>query len=112
MNYFEWFDLPVSFATDTTALKKKYFELSKKYHPDFFSNATVVEKERVLELSTFNTNAFNVLSNFDKRLKYVLQLKNIITDEEKFNLPPDFLVEMMELNEQISEGKNIENCQK
>jgi molecular chaperone HscB len=110
MNYFEWFDLPVAFAIDNAVLKRKYFELSKKYHPDFFTNANAIEKEKVLELSTLNTNAFNTLNDFDKRMKYILLLKNVIADDEKFDLPPSFLMEMMDLNEQISEGIALENC--
>ncbi len=38
MNYFELFEIPVSFQVDKASLSKKYFELQKKYHPDFQQN--------------------------------------------------------------------------
>ncbi|MGH2565313.1 MAG: DnaJ domain-containing protein, partial [Ginsengibacter sp.] len=39
MNYFELFEIPVSLTVSQKEIQSKYFELQKKYHPDFFSNA-------------------------------------------------------------------------
>ena len=38
MNYFELFNIPVQLKVNTALLSKKFFELSKKYHPDYFAN--------------------------------------------------------------------------
>ncbi|MEN9522096.1 MAG: co-chaperone Hsc20 [Bacteroidota bacterium] len=103
MNYFEFYNLPVSFKINNAELKKKYFEFSKLYHPDFFTNAKSTEIENALEKSTLNTNAFKVLSSLNSRMKYILELKEIIHADEKFKLPNDFLLEMMDLNEAIDE---------
>ena len=35
----------------------------------------------------------------------MLQLKNLLEEEEKYQLPPAFLMEMMELNEQLADAK-------
>ena len=104
MNYFELFELPVSFKTDKTKLAKKYFELQKKYHPDFFVNGTEHEQAEALEISSQLNKALQVLKNEEKTIKYVLQLKQLLVDEEKYQLPPAFLMEMMELNEELNEG--------
>lgn len=103
MNYFEFYNLPVSFKINNAELKKKYFEFSKLYHPDFFTNAKSTEIENALEKSTLNTNAFKVLSSLNSRMKYILELKEIIHADEKYKLPNDFLLEMMDLNEAIDE---------
>ena len=103
MNYFEFYSIPVSFKINQAELKKKYFELSKLYHPDFHTTGTASEIEEVLEKSTLNTNAYKVLTSFESRMKYILQVKNIIDAEEKYNLPNSFLMEMMDLNEAIDE---------
>jgi molecular chaperone HscB len=103
MNYFELYNLPISFKVNSAEVKSKYFELSKKYHPDFFTQSTSHEKNDALEFSTENTNAFKTLSSFDKRMKYVLQLKDKLVDDEKYQLPNLFLMDMMELNESIIE---------
>ena len=44
-----------------------------------------------------------LLTDFDKRVAYILTLNGQISDAEKFVLPPDFLMEMMDINEKIME---------
>ena len=101
MNYFELFDIPASITIDEGAVQKKYFELQKKYHPDFFSNADEDEKTAMLEKSSMINKGYNTFKNEDETIKYFLQLKGLLGDDEKYELPPDFLMEMMELNEAI-----------
>jgi len=48
-------------------------------------------------MSTLNTRAFQTLSDFDKRMKYILGLKNMIQEGERYELSPEFLMEMMEI---------------
>jgi len=61
MNYFELFDLPVQLKVDRHGLPSKFFELSRKYHPDFFVNGTEEEKASALELSAMLNKAFRTL---------------------------------------------------
>ena len=104
MNHFELFELPISIQIDKTKLAQKFFELQKKYHPDFFVNATEYEQEQALEISSQLNKALQVLKNVDKTIKYILQLKQLLEEEEKYQLPPNFLMEMMDLNEELSEN--------
>ncbi|MCO4294204.1 Fe-S protein assembly co-chaperone HscB [Solitalea sp. MAHUQ-68] len=103
MNYFQFYDIPVSFNPDESLLKKKFYALSKQYHPDFYVNESEEKQTEVLELSTLNNNAFKVLSNPVKRLEYVLELNGLIIEGEKNQLPQAFLMEMMDINEQLME---------
>ena len=103
MNYFELFELPVSLKIDQGKLAQKYFGLQKKYHPDFFTQATEHEQEEALEISSQLNKALKVFKNREETIKYVLQLKDLLEEEEKYQLPPDFLMEMMELNEELSD---------
>lgn len=113
MNHFELFELPVSFKTDKSKLALKYFELQKKYHPDFFTQGTEQEQEQALEISSQLNKALKILKNEDETIKYVLQLKGLLEEEEKYQLPPAFLMEMMELNEELSDdsAKQIETLE-
>jgi molecular chaperone HscB len=103
MNFFEFYDLPISFKLDEGALKRQFYLRSREYHPDFHTMASSEKQAEILELSTYNTQAYKTLSNFDKRMHYVLTLKGIIKEEGKNQLPQDFLMDMMDINEAIME---------
>ena len=102
MNYFELFNLPVSLKVDKSQLAKKYFELQKKYHPDFFTQADEEGQAAALEKSSSVNKALKLLQNQDETIKYVLEMKGLLAADEKYQLPPDFLMEMMDLNENLS----------
>lgn len=103
MNYFEFYELPISFNPDQQLVKQKFYELSKKYHPDFYINEGPEKQEEVLELSTLNNKAFQVLKDPQKRLHYILGLKGQLQEGENYMLPQSFLMEMMEVNEALME---------
>ncbi len=106
MNYFELFNIPVNLQVNKSLLAQKYFELQKKFHPDFFTQATEYEQTEALETSSQINKALKTLKNEDETIKYVLQLKGLLEEEEKYQLPSDFLMEMMELNETLSENSS------
>ena len=109
-NYFAWFDLPNRFFSDETLLKKKFFAQSRLLHPDFHTQADEVTREEMLEKSVFNTQAYKTLSVFDARVKYILELETILDEENKNTLPPDFLMDMLDFNEEIDQAKLSKNA--
>lgn len=104
MDYFEFYGLSESFEIEAVQLKKKFYELSKKYHPDFYAAESAEKQEEVLQLSTLNNKAFQVLSNPDRRVDYILRQHNLLAEGDKYPLAPDFLMEMMEINEQLMDA--------
>jgi len=103
VNYFELYDIPVSFAPDAAVVKKKFYELSRKYHPDRYTLAGADEQAEALRMAALNNDAYKTLQSTDATMAYILKINELLEDEEKYNLPPDFLMEMMDLNESISE---------
>ncbi len=103
MNYFEFYNIPVSFLPDENLVKKKFYAFSKEYHPDFFVNESEQKQNEILELSTLNNKAYQTLSSLDKRLPYVLHIFGQLEEGEKYTLPNEFLMEMMEVNEALME---------
>ena len=101
MNYFDLFQIPVQLHVDKSTLPPKYFELSRKYHPDFFVNGSDEEKAHALERSALLNKAFKTFQDPGATIKYVLQLKDLLQEEEKYELPPGFLMQVMEINEQL-----------
>ncbi|MFN7115552.1 MAG: Fe-S protein assembly co-chaperone HscB [Saprospiraceae bacterium] len=103
MNYFEFFDLPVAFIIDEALLKQRFYANSKKYHPDFYTLESAEKQAAILELSTLNNQAYRTLADFDKRMEYILNLKGVLAEEGKNEIPQDFLLEMMDINEGLME---------
>ncbi|HMZ45779.1 MAG TPA: Fe-S protein assembly co-chaperone HscB [Chitinophagaceae bacterium] len=105
MNYFELFNIPISFNPNLSDVKNKFYALSRKFHPDFFTQATQDEQQYALEQSALINKAYKILNNQESVLKYILELNNLIEDEEKYKLPPNFLMQVMDLNEQLLDAK-------
>ncbi|NHA02828.1 Fe-S protein assembly co-chaperone HscB [Mucilaginibacter sp. HC2] len=103
MNYFEFYGIPESFDIDATLLKKKFYALSKQYHPDFYAGEDETKQQEILELSTLNNKAYQVLSDQAQRMEYILKLHNLVSEGAKPQLPADFLMEMMDINERLME---------
>lgn len=100
MNYFELYDLSIALQPAREQVQQRFYELSRRYHPDFHSQATEEEQADMLEKASQVNMAYKVLMHPDETIKYVLQLKGLLEEEEKYQLSPDFLMEMMDLNEQ------------
>jgi molecular chaperone HscB len=103
MNYFEFYDLKPGFDIDEQVLKKKFIASSRLYHPDHFVLNSEHEQNNSEEQSAYNNRAYKILSRPESRLKYLLELKNSIHDEEVYTLGQDFLMEMLDLNDLILE---------
>jgi len=102
MNYFEFFNIPVAFNVDLDALKKTFYSNSKKFHPDYHSLSDETQQAWALEQSTLNNQGYGILSDDDLRIKHILEIKGLIGDQNVNPvLPPDFLMEMMDINEAI-----------
>jgi molecular chaperone HscB len=103
MDYYELYGLPVTFNPDPKLVKSKFYELSKKYHPDFYINDDEEQQEKVLELSTLNNKAFQVFRDPQRRIQYLLTLKGMLAEGDHYALPQSFLMEMMDVNEALME---------
>lgn len=101
-DYFEFYHLPETFRPDDAALKRQYYALSREYHPDFHATESPEKQQEILHLATLNTNAYRTLSHPDQRMAYILNRHGLL-EEGKQELPADFLMEVMDLNEQLME---------
>ena len=111
MNYFELYDIPVTLTPDQSLVKQRFYELSRKYHPDFYTNQSDSEQADALEKSSMVNQAYQVFLHPDETIKYVLTLKGLLEEAEKYQLSPDFLMEMLDLNDMaldVSEQADLE----
>lgn len=120
MTYFEIFGIPVRLKVAPAELSARFFALSREFHPDFHARAEEATREEMLEKSAMLNKAWKTFQSPGETIKYVLQLKGLLEEEEKYALAPDFLMEVMEINEALMDpeeadtealGKRIETLQ-
>ena len=104
-NYFELYGIPESFHPDAALIKNKFYELSRLHHPDRFAQAGGTELAAALQMAATNNQAYKTLCDPDATMAYILKQHSLLEEEEKYALPPAFLMEMMDLNEAISEAE-------
>jgi molecular chaperone HscB len=103
MDYFEVFGLPRVLGIDLAALEKVFHELSRKYHPDYFSTAPPAEKTQAVRMTALLNDAYRTLRNPIRRVEYLLGLFGLKSDGSK--VPQALLMEVFEINEQLEEVK-------
>ena len=109
MNYFELFSIPIQLKVDVKALSARFFELSRQFHPDYFVNEAPLVQAQALENSSLLNKAWKTFQQPDETIKYVLMSKNLLEEEEKYTLPPDFLMEVLEINEELMDHGSTES---
>lgn len=102
IDYFDVLDVNNSFEVSTEALQKSFKETQKLLHPDKFTLKTNKEKELSEEISSLINISYSTLLNPLQRGIYMLKLKGISIEEDTQMDDPEFLMEVMELNEQIA----------
>ncbi|NNE25812.1 MAG: Fe-S protein assembly co-chaperone HscB [Saprospiraceae bacterium] len=105
MNYFELFGMPLGFEIDQRLLKRKYYELSKQFHPDKFTLHSDEEQVQALQKSTEVNKAYKVLKDKQSRIKYILEYLGVEFNEGNEKVSQEFLMEMMDINETLMELK-------
>lgn len=107
MDYFALFSLPVSLLVDQSKVLTAYYKLSQQYHPDRLGANPSAD---ALQISADINRAKTILDDPMRRLEYLLQQNGHIVDGEKFNLPPAFLADMMDLNETLMDARFEEDA--
>ena len=103
-NYFEIFNLPLTYDIDLTKAGELFLELQKKVHPDRYASAGDQEKRIAMQQTSLINQAFQTLKNPVARAQYMLKLKGLDMDSETdTTMDAAFLMEQMEFRESIAE---------
>jgi len=109
MDYFEVFGLPRRLGLDAAELQRKFYELSRRTHPDFHQTAPAEEQARVLETSARLNAAYRALRDPIARVEYLIRLEEGRDTNEgaadRPPAPPALLAEMFEIQEALEEAK-------
>jgi molecular chaperone HscB len=100
-DYFAFLGIPRKLHVDVAELERRYRDLSRQFHPDYFYNATPAERRASLERSSYLNDAYRTLKDPIARAEYVLKLEGLTTNASA--TPPGLLEEVFALNEELDE---------
>jgi molecular chaperone HscB len=109
MDYFETFGLERRLGLDVSALQQRFYELSRRTHPDFHQAAPAAEQARVLEASALLNAAYRALRDPVARADYLVRLEEGRAtregDTDKPKAPATLLQEMFEIQEALADAR-------
>ena len=112
-SHFERLGLPGRFSLDEAALEAAYLARSRELHPDLFGDASGLEQQASLGMSSRLNEAYQVLRDPWRQADYLLTLEGGPSPAEQKQMPPEFLEEMLELRMAIAdleEGESPERA--
>ncbi len=106
-NHFELFGLPPAYALDLAHLDRAYRDIQSKVHPDRFAHAGDAERRASMQMTMQVNEAYRTLKSPVRRASYLLELNGVDTGfETNTAMPPEFLMEQMELREKLEETRD------
>jgi molecular chaperone HscB len=109
-NYFELFGLPVAFAIDKQALHAAQQQLQSRFHPDRVAGGSDQQKRLAVQQAAWINEAYQTLSDPVKRARYMLSLQGLdMNDEHETTGDTAFLMEQIELREEMEQCQSCEN---
>lgn len=104
MNHFELFGLPSQFKLDGSLLSSQFRELQKRFHPDNFATGSERDRLMAVQKAAQINDAYQVLKNPISRAECILAEQGVeIRGEQQTMQDPMFLMEQMELREELEE---------
>jgi len=107
-DYFTFFGLPRKLTIVQDELERRFRELSRKFHPDYYYNASPAERLASLERSSYLNDAYRALRTPATRIEHLLAIEGLPSTKSEgesggAKVPPALLEEVFELNEELDE---------
>jgi molecular chaperone HscB len=105
-DYFSFLGLSRQLNIDPQELEQNFRALSRKFHPDYYYNATPQERLASLERSSYLNDAYRALRNPASRIEHLLAIEGLPpakSEEATAKVPPALLEEVFALNEELDE---------
>jgi molecular chaperone HscB len=107
VDYFEVLGLPHKLRIDPKDLEKRFHDLSRRLHPDFYQNRGDAEREISLRNAALVNNAYRTLRNPEARAEYLVRRIEGGNEEVSIQPPADLFEEILELQETLEEYKSF-----
>ena len=106
-NFYEFFGIDRKLAVDQQDLQKRFYDLSRQWHPDRFTRKSPDEQAQALEATSVLNDGYRTLRDPIKRAEYVLKEEGFpIGEQRSKDVPPELLEEVFELNMALEELKS------
>ena len=105
-DYFSFLGLPRKLTISAPELERRFRELSRKFHPDYYYNASPSERLASLERSSYLNDAYRTLRNPVSRVEHLLAIEGLpssTSNQGTTQVPPALLEEVFALNEELDE---------
>jgi molecular chaperone HscB len=116
-DYFSFLGLPRRLVIDPNDLERRFRDLSRKFHPDYFYNASPTERLASLERSSYLNDAYRALKNPVSRVEHLLAIEGLPSAKSEDpstgsgqasgKVPPSLLEEVFALNEELDEIREL-----
>ena len=109
-DYFAFLGLRRRLTLDPQELEKRFRDLSRKFHPDYYYNAAPAERLASLERSSYLNDAYRALKNPISRVEHLLAIEGLPpakSEEGTAKVPPSLLEEVFALNEELDEIREL-----
>ena len=116
-DYFSFLGLPRKLVIDPNDLERRFRDLSRKFHPDYFYNASPTERLASLERSSYLNDAYRTLKNPVSRVEHLLAIEGLPPAKSEDpstgsgpgggKVPPSLLEEVFALNEELDEIREL-----
>jgi len=103
VDYFAVLGFEPDYELDADLLRKSFFAKQRETHPDRYGHLAGLALDEQIQLAAQINEAYRVLQDPFRRLEHLLVLRRHTqgVTEHQHPLPPDFLMEMMDLNEEV-----------
>jgi len=107
LDYFTCMRLPRLLDIDQDKLQETFYDLSRTFHPDFYSDKD--DQEQVISLgnSALLNTAYRTLKDPIQRAEYLIRLEAGSVKEIRSNPPADLFDEILELQEDLEEFRSL-----
>ncbi len=107
VDYYELLGLERKLLLSQDELQRRYYELSRQFHPDRFMRKPEAERQHALDASSALNDAYRTLKEPVRRAEYVLKQSGFdIGEQRSKDVPPELLEEVFELNMALEEMRS------
>lgn len=99
-------------AIDESELQKRYYDLSRRLHPDRFQTGSPEEQRASLQATALLNAAYKTLQDVESRGRWWLQYRGESLSKDNNQVPAPLAAQVFEIQEQIADRARAEGTER